>query len=232
METTSATVTCVIPVRDGEAYLGATLDSVFAQSHEPLEVIVIDNGSTDGSVALARSYGERVRVLTQPDYGPAAARNRGVASARGDFVCFTDADDLFHPAKLERQLGHFVARPELDVSLCLYERFWEPGLGDEEARYRAAGRLRGSHAFGTMLARRSAFDDVGPIDGTRLHGDQVDWLSRARDAGTVIDVLEEVLAYRRMHPASYSHRDPSFDSYLSIVKEHLDRRAGRTGSSC
>src|SRR3954453_14764733 len=124
VETASAHVTCVIPVRDGEAYLGATLESVLAQSHPPLEVIVIDNGSTDGSVALARSYGERVRVLSQPDYGPAAARSRGVANAGGDFVCFTDADDLFHPAKLERQLARFAAKPELDISLTLYERFW------------------------------------------------------------------------------------------------------------
>jgi glycosyltransferase involved in cell wall biosynthesis len=223
------TVSCVIPVRNGEDFFAATLDSVFAQSHPPLEVLVVDNGSTDGSVDLARSYGDGVRVFSQPDLGPAAARRRGVANARGDFVCFTDADDLFHPEKTERQLRRFAERPDLLVSLCLYERIWEAGLEDERERYRAAGRLRGSHGFGTMLARRSVFDVVGPIDHTRLHGDQVEWLARARGAGIAIDVLDEVLAYRRMHPNSYSHADPSFDSYLDIVKQHLDRRAGRAG---
>jgi glycosyltransferase involved in cell wall biosynthesis len=223
------TVTCVVPVRDGEPFLGAALDSILAQSRPPQEVIVVDDGSTDGSAELARAYGPPVRVIEsgRTGAGVAAARKRGVDAARGGLVCFLDADDLYDPLKQERQLERFAARPELEVSLCTYEMFWEPGLGDEEARYRAVDRVRGSHMFQTMLVRRSAFGSVGPIDASRAHGDQVEWLARAADAGAVIEVIDDVLVHRRMHRDSASHVSPSLESYVDIVKDRLDRVRGR-----
>src|SRR5690242_4967891 len=94
------TVTCIVPVFNGERYLGEALDSIFAQGHQPLEVLVVDDGSTDGSAAVAKSYGDRVRYFFQPNAGPAAARNLGLEAARGEFIAFLDADDLWHRDKL------------------------------------------------------------------------------------------------------------------------------------
>ncbi len=217
-------VTCIVPVHNGEAFLGEALDSILAQDHRPLEVIVVDNGSTDASAGLAAGYGDAVRVIRQADLGPAAGRNRGLAAASGEFVAFLDADDVFVEGKLSRQLGRFAASPELGVSLGLAENFWEPGLEEEEARYRANGKVYASHVFGTMLARRGVFDVVGPIDETRIHGDQVDWFSRLDDSAVKVEVLNEVLMRRRMHPASLSHTQPDLDSYLELVKLRRDQR--------
>jgi glycosyltransferase involved in cell wall biosynthesis len=217
-------VTCILPVHNGEAFLGAALDSILAQAHRPLELIVVDNGSTDGSASVACGYGPPVQVLSQEDLGPPAGRNRGIEAAQGELLCFLDADDLFHPDKLARQLGRFDAVPGLEVSLCLFENFWEAGLEDEEELYRTNGRVRGAHAFGTMLARRSVFAKVGLIDPARVHGDQVEWFARLAESDVRVEVLEEVLMFRRMHANSFSHTRPDLDSYLDLLKERLDRR--------
>jgi glycosyltransferase involved in cell wall biosynthesis len=216
-------VSCVIPVRDGEAFLGEAIESVLAQTRRPDEVIVVDDSSTDLSARVAQAFGPPVRLLRGHGRGPGAARNQGVETAGGDLLCFLDADDLFHPEKQERQLERLAARPDLELSFCMYEMFWEEGLGDEEARYRAVGRHRGARTFQTLVARRSVFEKVGPIP-ERVYGDNVDWLAQAAEAGVVVEVLDEILVYRRMHPRSLTHVAPSLESYVDVVKARLDRR--------
>ncbi len=223
-------VTCIIPTLNARTFLAEAIDSVLAQSPPPLEILVVDDHSTDGTRELVTSYASPVRLITRLGEGPAAARQCGVSAARGAFVCFLDSDDLFVPGKQERQLERFEARPGLEVSLCEYELFWEAGLGDEEERYRASGRDRGSHVFQTMVARRSVFEKVGPIHPAWAYGDNIDWLARADEAGAVIEVLNETLVRRRMHPRSLTHRSPSLDRYVDVVKARLDRaRAAKRG---
>jgi glycosyltransferase involved in cell wall biosynthesis len=229
VEADRPTVSCVIPVRDAEAFLGEALDSVLAQTRPPQEVIVVDDSSSDRSARIAEAYGAPVRVLAGRHRGPAAARQQGIEAATGDLLSFLDADDTWLPEKQERQLERLAARPDLEMSLCQCEMFWEDGLGDEEERYRAIGRHRGAYLFQTMLVWRSVFDRIGPLDPARIYGDNVDWLARAADAGVVTEVLDEVLVSRRMHAGSLTHVDPSLESYVDVVKAHLDRRraAGR-----
>ena len=131
-------ISCVIPCYNGERFLGAALDSVIAQTLPPAEIIVVDDGSTDGSTAdVAANYGSRVTYLRQDNAGPAAARNRGLACARGDFVAFLDADDLWHQDKLARQAVRFEARPELDISVTHLRAFWEFEVRHEQDALRA-----------------------------------------------------------------------------------------------
>jgi glycosyltransferase involved in cell wall biosynthesis len=191
-------------------------------------VIVVDDSSTDRSARVAGSYGAPVQLLPGRHRGPAAARQQGIEAASGDLLSFLDADDVWLPEKQECQLGRLATRPELEMSLCHCEMFWEEGLGDEEERYRAIGRNRGAYLFQTMLVRRSTFHRVGALNPARTYGDNVDWLARAADDGVVTEVLDEVLVRRRMHPGSLTHVDPSLESYVDVVKAHLDRqRAAR-----
>jgi glycosyltransferase involved in cell wall biosynthesis len=224
-------VTCVVLVHNGERYVGAAIESILAQTHRPLEVVVVDNASTDASAAVAREFGEPVRVLHRDDRRQAAGRNLGIRAARFPLVAFLDADDLFRQTKLERQVARFVARPELELSLCTAENFWEESLADEQRRYEALGRTRATHAWGTALVRRDVFDRVGMIDESRLHGDHLEWFMRAAEAGVVVEVLPDVLMLRRMHPDSVSHSTNTLDPYLDFVHELIAKRRAQAAGT-
>jgi glycosyltransferase involved in cell wall biosynthesis len=102
--TDKPTVSVVIPCYNAAPFLRETLDSAINQTYPPLEILVIDDGSTDDSAAIAESYGSPVRVIRQPNQGESVARNRGIDEARGDWIAFQDADDLWNPKKTEKQI--------------------------------------------------------------------------------------------------------------------------------
>src|SRR5439155_16624014 len=153
-------ISCIIPVFNGEKYLAEALDSIRAQTYRPIEIIVVDDGSTDGTRELVASYGDQVRYLWQPNSGPATDRNQGLSAASGEFVAFLDADDLWHPEKLERQMARFDARPDLDVCVAHVQNFWIPELREEEARFRdhRVSRSLPGYDTETLLARHNFFE--------------------------------------------------------------------------
>ncbi|MFO0842697.1 MAG: glycosyltransferase family 2 protein [Gemmataceae bacterium] len=106
MNVPSPTISVVIPCYNGANYLREAIDSVLSQTRPVLEVIVVDDGSTDDSFAIAESYGAPVRVIRQPNQGESVARNRGIDEAKGDWIAFLDADDLWMGDKIERQAAH------------------------------------------------------------------------------------------------------------------------------
>jgi glycosyltransferase involved in cell wall biosynthesis len=225
----STLVSCVIPVYNGERYLGEAIDSVLAQRHRPIEIIVADDGSDNGSAAVARSYGDPVRYLCQTTAGPAATRNLGVAAARGDVVALLDADDLWHADKLARQLAYLEEHPEVDLCLTLARLFWIDELKAEEEAYRAQAPLDIPGLPGSsLLARRRVFEAIGLFDSQLWHRDVTDWLVRATERGAVMHTLPAVLSYRRMHRSNISRRARATGQreFLRVLKGSLDRRRG------
>jgi glycosyltransferase involved in cell wall biosynthesis len=107
-------ITAAIPVYNGEPFLAEAIESVLAQTFRPSEVLVIDDGSTDGSAAVARRYPE-VRYVHQENRGDAGARNAAIEHAQGDYIAFLDADDVWKPRKLELQVERFLAVPDLGM---------------------------------------------------------------------------------------------------------------------
>jgi glycosyltransferase involved in cell wall biosynthesis len=221
-------VSCIVPVFNGERYLGEALDSIFAQGHQDLEVLVVDDGSTDGSAALAQSYGDRIRYFFQPNAGPAAARNLGLGAAQGEFIAVLDADDLWHRDKLAIQLARFSARPELGYCVSHVQNFWVSELKDEEAQFRDHPRSRPvpGYVTSTLLARHTLFQTIGVFDPEHPHADDADWFLRADGAGTVKELLPDVLLFRRMHPGNRSRlrSSASRSDYLRLLKSALDRK--------
>jgi glycosyltransferase involved in cell wall biosynthesis len=228
-------ISCVLPVYNGEKYLAEAIGSVLQQAYESIEVIVADDGSTDGTPAIARRFGEQVRYVRQPNAGPAAARNLGVSEAAGAFLTFIDADDLWHPEKLSRQMARFDARPELDFCVAHAQNFWAPELALEEAKFRdhrVAKALPG-YVTGTLMARRDFFDAVGPFNPSITHADDTDWFLRAKERGAVQELLPDVLLYRRLHSDNLSRAGAagSRDQYLQLLKNVLDRRRRQSGTA-
>lgn len=222
----SPLISCIIPVYNGERYLGESLDSILAQTHQPLEIIVVDDGSTDRTATVVAGYGTRVHYLWQANQGEAAARNRGLSAAKTEFIAFIDADDLWHPEKLARQISRLHERPEIDLCFTCFQNFWIPELAEEERLYQGSSLSQPQAAWSTstLLARRGVFETFGNFvdDGSQTPGSEsMIWFLRAAEDGAVIEVLPEVLMYRRMHCANVSRKNP-LESFFPILKEWRD----------
>lgn len=221
-------VSCIVPTYNGEAYLTEALDSILAQTYRSLEVVVADDGSTDGTLQIAARYGPRVRVVAQANAGPAAARNLGVRETSAPFVAFLDQDDVWHPEKLTRQMGRLGARPELDVSVAHVQRFWTADLPAQEEKFRAhrVSTALPGYVTGTFLVRRRVFAIVGPFDTEVRFADSMEWFLRAVERGATSELLPDVLLRHRMHGGNLSQveADGSRDEFLRILKASLDRK--------
>ena len=221
-------ISCIVPVFNGERYVTEALDSILAQTYRPVEIIVADDGSTDGTAAVVAKYGQQVRYVWQPNAGPGAARNLGLSMAQGEFVAFLDADDVWHPEKLTRQMTRFQARPELEMCVTHMQNFWIPELYEEAARFqhhRLSQALPG-YLTQTLLVRRTLFDKVGLFNAAFRHVHDSEWFVRATAQGVVTELLPDVLVYRRLHHTNRSRRlaAASRDEYLQLVKASIDHR--------
>jgi glycosyltransferase involved in cell wall biosynthesis len=222
---TAHMVSCIIPVFNGARYITEALDSIAAQSHAATEIIVVDDGSTDRTAEIATGHASRVRYLWQANAGPSTARNLGIREARGAFIAFLDADDRWHPEKLERQLRVFTEHPETGVAVGHAVMFREAG-STASSGGRPTDVPIPAYLTGTLLASRATFDRVGVFDTTLSHADDTSWFLRARTLGVGIELLPDVLLYRRLHDnnMSQSRRAESFDEYLRVIKSNLDLR--------
>ncbi len=230
---TQASVTCVVPCFNGERYLEECLDSVLAQTHRPSDILVVDDGSTDGSGAIARRYGDAIRYHRQENRGPAAACNRGIALARGEFVAFLEQDDVWLPDKTARQLAVFAATPALQYCVGHVQNFWIPELAEEARRHhdRPVMQPVPGYVVQTLMARRSAFESVGPFDETLRFAVASEWFLRADERGVAGHLVADVLTRRRLHHDNFSRRNraASHDEFLQVVKATLDRRRRSAG---
>ena len=218
-------VSVIIPVYNGESYLSEAVESVYAQTVRPLEVIVIDDGSTDGSAAVARSF-EDVRFYRQPNRGAAAARNRGAVLAHGRFLAFLDADDVWTPQKLRIQMAALLEKPELDMVFGRVEQFSSPELGDARRFARVDRSMKGLHV-GALLIRRASFHRVGLFHADLTAGEFIDWYAKAMDLGLKQIVLPEVVMKRRLHANNLMQRHANAPAdYLRILRSVVKRRHG------
>lgn len=227
-------VSCIVPVFDGERYLREAVESIMSQTYQSLEIIVADDGSNDGTPAIATEYGESVRYMRQSTAGPAATRNWGVREARGAFVAFLEADDLWHSEKLARQMARFDARSELDICVTHARNFWIPELSEEASRHRDHPRAIGVPGFivSALLTKRRLFDEVGLFDTSLTFSGHTDWLLRAADQAAVMEVLPEVLTYHRMHYTNLTRREAGAcrAEYLRVLNMSLARRRASRGA--
>jgi glycosyltransferase involved in cell wall biosynthesis len=197
-------VSVTIPVYNGERFLARALESVLGQDYAALDVTVVDDGSTDGSAAIAARY--PVRCLRRDNGGVAAARNTGIQVARGDLLAFLDQDDVWLPGKLSLQVAHLIERPQLGFVLARQRIVLEPGTA--RPAWLSAEMLAQDHVGyfpGTLLARRRVFAEVGLFHVAAPPAEGADWFARARDAGVAMAVLPHVLLEKHVHQDNQGH---------------------------
>ncbi len=194
-------VSVVIPAYNPGRFLREAVESAVSQQPPPLEVLVIDDGSTE---PLSVPEHALVRVFRQPKSGVSAARNRGIREARGDLIAFLDADDLWYPGKLEAQLP--LMRPEVGLCSCDFEALsgegTRPGWGGHGGDYRQLLRGNSLHTSG-VLVRRDLLLQVGCFDERLTHSEEWGtWLDIARLSA--LEHVNRVLLGYRLHEGNAS----------------------------
>jgi glycosyltransferase involved in cell wall biosynthesis len=216
----------IIGVYNGGRYLAEAIDSVLAQTYPVLELIVVDDGSTDESGAIAEAYGAPVRCIRQTNGGMAAARNRAIPEAKGSYLAFLDADDRFCPDKLRCQLAVVDTEPALDIVYGHVTEFLTPDI-DEHGRALVRAPIHDAPwpTPNLMLVKRESFLRVGLFSTDLKVGIGVDWCARANELGLRSTVPPIVVLERRLHAENNGIRQrQSKSQYLHVLKAALDRR--------
>jgi glycosyltransferase involved in cell wall biosynthesis len=217
-------ISVILPVYNGELYIADALHSVLGQRYQNLEIFVIDDGSTDGTQKVLKPFEENVQYYFQENEGPASARNNALRRAKGDFITFIDADDVWHPEKLSNQLHEFQRYPDLSISLGMTfkSKFEKPeSINISEARKKATFNL----LLGCTLIRRKTFESVGLLDEDLQLGDDTDWFFRAYEKQEPIAVCREIVLLYRMHEDNYTNNKKLFNrSFFQVLKKAKDRK--------
>jgi glycosyltransferase involved in cell wall biosynthesis len=218
-------VSVIIPVYNGGRYLRTALESVFAQTYRPLEVIVVDDGSVDDSGVIAQSF-NGVRYIHQANQGVAAARNNGIEATRGEFLAFLDQDDLWKSEKLKLQIGYLLTHPDLGYTLTQQQFFLDPGATlPAWFRKELFSSVHTGWVLGTLVVRRTAFEKVGNFATSYSAASDGDWFFRAKAVGISMAVVPELLLLKRIHGANESaHAKEILSELRKVVKSSLDRQ--------
>lgn len=238
----SAKISVVIPCYNAQQYIAAALRSVFDQAWPDLEVIVVDDGSSDGSAELVARQFPAVKLLRQANQGVAAARNAGIEFARGEWLAFLDADDIWLSGKLRAQWEILLANPEVRMAYTAWQ-VWASARPEPEPAFLAellasaddAQRWAGACGWiypellldcavwtSTVMVHRSLFDEVGTFDPALRIGEDWDLWLRASRVTPIVRVARPYALYR-MHPGSITKAPPDTNFKSLVVTRALAR---------
>ncbi len=213
-------VSVIIPVYNGEKYLTEAVESIHLQNYNPLEIIIIDDGSTDKTAQIAKNIKGNVKYRYQTNKGPAAARNRGIRLAKSRFLAFLDADDLWPENKLQVQVAKLLSAPHVDIIMGRIKFIKLPGAAGMDVNGPQIDVYLGAGLF-----RKSVFDKVGEFDETLRFSEDRDWFCRAHEMNVSMIVLQENTLLYRLHENNMTRNKTIKDfQYLRILKKSIDRR--------
>jgi len=218
-------VSVIIPVYNGEAFLKDAFQSIRQQEYEPLEIIIVDDGSTDNTREIAAGFKKEVRYHYQPNSGLPATRNRGVEMARGDVIAFLDVDDLWSKDKIRRQVGILRISPTVEIVLGYTQIMMLSGSVDGTRVFKEWGEPVLAMSMNCTLFRKSVFDKIGLFDEGQRYSDDWDWFMRARESGIKMAVHKEVVHLYRRHEQNMTNQQSLGNHYfIRMLKKSLDRR--------
>lgn len=213
----------VIAARNPGQLLIETLASVAAQTRPPSSVIVVDDGSTDGSVATGVAGFPSVTLITQQPLGRSAARNRGADATDSAYLLFLDADDLLRPGAIVALETAIESDPEVEMVHGRVVEFVDD-RGGIPLSVRAPHSDVRVRLGGATLLRRSLWDRVGSMDERIPRGEWIDWISRAADCGARVVDIDDVVLERRLHVGNSAGPDDTDTHYLTVIRQALLRK--------
>ncbi|MFA5205622.1 MAG: glycosyltransferase [Lentisphaeria bacterium] len=217
-------ISVIVPCYNAGGLIGDALASIRRQNYAPLEIIVIDDGSTDDSAERIKRLGDDILFLRQDNRGPAAARNAGLKRATGDYIAFLDADDLWPEGKLTAQAARLERQPELAMVTGRIQYVRLEGAPEPAARFEDGDTVTSVY-LGALLARRVLFDQVGLFDEKLRFSEDHDWYLRVRESGAGIGVQPEVTLIYRRHAGNMTRGKTLRDfDMVRVLKQSLARR--------
>jgi glycosyltransferase involved in cell wall biosynthesis len=220
----AAPISAIVPLFNGRRFIREAVESILAQTLPPGEIVVVDDGSSDGGVDLLAGY-PGLRLISQANVGEAAARNRGIRESAQPLIAFLDQDDLWRPDRLRLQFGALERDPRIDVVFGPHRLFVE----DDARWFRQdlLDRPLSARLPGTLLVKRTVFGRIGLFSEDMPLGSDVDWTWRASDAGVIFHSIEEEVLLRRIHAANASRNMAQFTTgLLEAAEASLKRKRG------
>lgn len=216
-------VSVLIPCYNAGRYLGAALDSVLAQTYQDFEIIVADDGSEDDSAAVAARY-PRVRYFHHAHSGISVTRNLAVSKARGALIAFLDADDLWVPEKLEKQVAYLDSHPECQLVFTLAENFYDGEPESMNQRQEQLLHANMDNCLASCCIRRELFEKHGRFREDYSHGEDTHWVTKLWAVGVNMKhCIPEPLYLRRIHDSniSLSHRKVEQRDIMALMADAL-----------
>ncbi|TVQ05935.1 MAG: glycosyltransferase family 2 protein [Balneolaceae bacterium] len=216
-------VSVIVPVYNGEKFVGDAIKSVLNQKHNSIEVIAVNDGSSDDSEKIIKQFGDNVIYVKRENGGPPAARNTALEYATGDFISFIDQDDIWHPDKLGIQLSIFNKFKDLNIVIGFSMKYEFNSIDEiDETAKREHSTLE--LLLGSSLVKRKTFDHVGNFDTDLLSGDDTDWFFRARELQLPIYVHRDLVFFHRLHGKNFSKRADRTKFVLMMLKKIKERK--------
>lgn len=207
-------VSVIIPAYNAEKYIKEAIESVLNQTYKNIELIVVDDGSTDNTAEIVKKYlnDPRVKYIYQENKGLAGARNTGIKKAKGDYIAFLDADDFYLPEKIEKEVKFLKEHPEFDIVYCNMEHFYD---GKSKILFQHRGPFYSGNVFekllnkffgqaDTLLIPKKILDKIGLFDEKMRYSEDWDLLLRISWAGFKFGFIKEPLLRIRIHKGSHS----------------------------
>lgn len=218
-------ISVIIPIYNNALYIQEAITSVLSQGFEKLEILVIDDGSTDDFEEKIKGFNNpRIRLIKQLNSGAAEARNNGIRNAKGEFIAFLDADDIWAPNKLKLQLEVLINRTDINMVYGQVKEFYDSSIKGHTDLQKEVKTFLG-YIPTALLISKNDFLRVGDFQSKWKVAEFIDWYDRAKHVGLTEIVLHDVLAFRRIHAGNLDrlHR-PDAKQYVAVLKEALDRR--------
>ena len=212
----TGSISVILPVYNSERWLAKCIDSVLAQTISPVEIIAVNDGSTDASRSVLEQYGNAVTIVDQPNSGAAAARNAAARAAQGEWLAFVDSDDTWDPAKLEKQialLGNHPGIVGIYCGKCLTDAQGETIQASDACNTYwpsgqiflplLIGRLTNCFSPSQAIVKRSHYFECGGFPENQRHAEDWSLWIKLSLYGPILYLIEPLVSYRR-HPTSVS----------------------------
>lgn len=219
-------VSVIVPVRNAAAHLAAAIASVQSQQPAPAEVIVIDGGSTDDSVAIARA--QEIRVIAQDGRGLAAARNQAIRACQQPNIAFCDGDDRWAPGALARRMDALATNPQAWVVIGRVIREQLANTEASAAQLEQVGRPVSGFTPGAMVARRSTFEEIGFFDESLKISSDSDWFIRLQESPRPAIQIGDIVLYKGARSTSLSGDIEAYRcELLTVARRFIGRSRGQ-----